>query len=255
MTVKTASRTITKKKPAKDINAGKVHFADFSTDGIIPRLIASVEGKQGSGKTHFALTAPDPIAFINLDRGDEGVIEKFGDKKISTAYIRPVGTEEGAKQQMKIFSEAYDYSVLSEESEFRTVIVDTNSVLWELLRMSLFGSLKAMPTNYMEPNLKMANIARKAAESDKHVIFLHRLKEEWGAKGPTGNFVFSGHKEMPYLVQAVIRLERGDSNPEDYNAVITRCRHNTALIGRKFPKPVCSFPMVASTILKADIGG
>jgi hypothetical protein len=41
------------------------------------RLIASVSGKEKTGKTHFALTAPEPIIFFNIDVGTEGVVGKF----------------------------------------------------------------------------------------------------------------------------------------------------------------------------------
>jgi len=41
------------------------------------RLIASVNGLAKTGKTHFALTAPEPIFFINIDIGTEGVVDKF----------------------------------------------------------------------------------------------------------------------------------------------------------------------------------
>ncbi len=244
------SKPVIKKKPAVyDVNAGKKHFYSFSGGSTARRLILSVEGHQGAGKTHFALTAPDPIAFINLDKGEEGVIHKFGDKKISVVSIFPADTEEGAVKEMQKLREAYDYALLSADSNFRTVIVDTGSVLWELNRMAHFGQLKAMPTSYMGPNLVMATIGRIAAESSKNVIFLHRLKEEWKGNSPTGNYVFSGYKEMPYLVQAVLRMIRGDGGNEDFGFEITRCRHNTALIGRKFPKPVCNFDMAASVIL------
>lgn len=52
----------------------------FTTDiheRPMSRVIANVEAKQKAGKTHFCLTAPDPIVFFNFDQGLEGVIEPF----------------------------------------------------------------------------------------------------------------------------------------------------------------------------------
>ena len=43
---------------------------------LIPkRSIVSIEGLEKSGKTRLALTAPEPIVYIDLDVGTEGVIE------------------------------------------------------------------------------------------------------------------------------------------------------------------------------------
>ena len=41
------------------------------------RLVVRVGGLEKEGKTHFALTAPGPIGAIDMDRGMEGVVEKF----------------------------------------------------------------------------------------------------------------------------------------------------------------------------------
>ena len=41
------------------------------------RLIVSIAALEKCGKTHFALTAPGPIAYFNFDIGVEGVIGKF----------------------------------------------------------------------------------------------------------------------------------------------------------------------------------
>ena len=53
------------------------------------RLIISLEGPEKNGKTHFSLTAPGPIAFINFDIGHEGVIEKvIPEKKVFIQHYR-----------------------------------------------------------------------------------------------------------------------------------------------------------------------
>ena len=44
------------------------------------RLVISVEGREKTGKSHFGLTAPGPIVYLNVDIGTEGVVGKFQDK-------------------------------------------------------------------------------------------------------------------------------------------------------------------------------
>ena len=41
------------------------------------RLVCSIEGWDKSGKTHLAMTAPEPIVYLDLDVGTEGVKERF----------------------------------------------------------------------------------------------------------------------------------------------------------------------------------
>ena len=53
----------------------------------LKRLILSVDAEQKRGKTHFALTAPRPLGFINLDDGLEGVINKHDPKHLSLIHI------------------------------------------------------------------------------------------------------------------------------------------------------------------------
>ena len=48
------------------------------------RLIVSVEGLEKRGKTHFAMTAPPPIAYFDMDIGAEGVVNKFEDRLAGT---------------------------------------------------------------------------------------------------------------------------------------------------------------------------
>src|SRR5262245_17978680 len=51
-------------------------------DGAVRRrLIISVEGDWGTGKTDFALTAPGPIAFFNFDLNTEWTLGQYAKKK------------------------------------------------------------------------------------------------------------------------------------------------------------------------------
>ena len=52
-------------------------FRKAGADAIRHRLIISVDGHEKQGKSHFALTAPQPIALFDVDTGLEGVVEKF----------------------------------------------------------------------------------------------------------------------------------------------------------------------------------
>ena len=48
------------------------------------RMIINVQGKEDTGKTHFLLTCPQPIALFDLDHNSESVVNKpdFFNKEI-----------------------------------------------------------------------------------------------------------------------------------------------------------------------------
>jgi hypothetical protein len=90
------------------------------------RLVASVSGKEKVGKTHFALTAPDPIFLISVDIGTEGVVDKF-QAEGKRIYIYEVRLSKTAKQDVyvpmwenlkKIFEKVY-------QAGAGTVVVDS----------------------------------------------------------------------------------------------------------------------------------
>src|SRR5574343_408421 len=49
----------------------------FNQEEAPYRLIVSISGDEKTGKSHFTLTAPEPIFYFNIDRGTEGVVGKF----------------------------------------------------------------------------------------------------------------------------------------------------------------------------------
>src|SRR3990170_4136638 len=73
-------------KPVTPPNASQViaqlKALGFSDDYVETprRLVISLSGPAKSGKSHFSLTAPEPIIYINVDIGTEVVVGKFQDK-------------------------------------------------------------------------------------------------------------------------------------------------------------------------------
>ena len=64
-------------------------FKEISRE-IKRRVTWVIQGDEKTGKTHLAMTAPDPIALININRGTEGVINRkeFKDKVVKEIKIR-----------------------------------------------------------------------------------------------------------------------------------------------------------------------
>ena len=62
------------------------------------RLVMSLSGREKTGKTHLACTAPGPIIFFNIDIGTEGVVSKFQTNK--HIFVYDVRVPKGATKEV-----------------------------------------------------------------------------------------------------------------------------------------------------------
>lgn len=224
------------------------------SDNVIERpyrLVASVNGMPKTGKTHFALTAPDPIFFINIDIGTEGVVDKFqaAGKRI---YVHDVRVPRTASKEVwtpmweslkKVFEKVYKVGAGS-------VIVDTDSEAYELARLAKFGKLtQVMPQHYAEVNNEYREILRLAYDSVMNSIFIHKMKPKYINNARTNEYEPSGLSDMEYNAQINVIMEREDTEggPE-FSAFIKDCRHNPNVNGEWLKGEMCSFDFLLSLV-------
>jgi len=223
------------------------------------RIIAQVEGHEKTGKTHFAFTAPGPIAYFGLDTGEEGVIEKFladgkeiitPDESIRVPNIVEMSADGpkmdavAAWEQMK-----KAYSACCRSPQVRSIVWDTATEVWELIRLARFGKLaQVMPVQYSPVNAEMRGLIRLAYDSDKNFIMLHKVKPEYVNDKKTGKFERAGFSDTQYLVQLNLRTEY-DHESGLFGVTVLNCRQNMTLCDLKFEGDLCSFPMLATMIM------
>lgn len=220
------------------------------------RLLVSSEGQEKTGKSEFWMSAPSPIACINLDIGTEGVVEKWAKKKNIWMLNFSVPPVVQAKQGEYVgiwarTKAAYD-KILA-HPDVRTVVVDTNSDWWELARLAEFGSLSpAVDVKRAYPPLNMAfrSIIRAAYQTDKNLILTHKVSEKWkknaaGVDAPSGEFERAGFKEDGYLIQVNISHHYEDGK---FRLRVKNCRQNMDIAGFDFFDRECSFPDLASMV-------
>ena len=210
------------------------------------RLIMSLDALEGAGKTRFALTAPGPLAFINLDEGLEGVIEPFQTQK--QIYLCQIKLEfegnkdqivKAAEQELIKFEKAYQAAL----KQARTLVIDTGTELWELMRLAAFGKLaQVMPHQYAEVNQQMTRLLKLAYDKDCNLLITHRLKPEWVNDKRTGQYEFSGFKDIPFLVQAHARLW---TDADGYHMKIGKCRQNASTVGLELTNQMIDFATLA----------
>jgi len=215
------------------------------------RLIVSVSGKPKTGKTHFALTAPDPIFFINVDIGTEGVLDKFQaeGKRIYVHDVRVPKT--GSKdvyvpmwENLKnIFKKVFQVGA-------GTVIADTGTEVYELARLAKFGKLtQVMPQHYTEVNSEFREVLRLAYESSMNMVFIHKMKPVYIQNQRTNEYEPSGQSDMGYNTQANVTTYREDTDEgTKFSAFIKDCRHNPNVNGQLLEDEMCSFDFLLDLV-------
>lgn len=220
-------------KTVQDLRA--LGFKDAPTQ-IPKRLITSVYGLEKSGKTHFALTAPEPIVYFDIDLGSEGVVEKFK-RAGREILVWEVRVPKGEKQD--IYESMWAEAKLRLTQAFSlgkgTVVIDTATEEYELNRLARFGKLtQVLPHNYVQVNTEWREVLRQAFDSGMNAIFIHKMKSKYVQNVRTSEYEISGFGEMGYLVQCNLRCSRQDfaDGKQSYFALrVDDCRHNPAING------------------------
>lgn len=224
-------------------------FAPSSSLRVKRRLIMSLSGREKQGKTHFSLTAPGPIAFFSMDLGTEGVVGKFPDKEIwvgeydyhSIQGMDPAAIA-GEWERLK-----RDYIMIMKTPEIRTVVWDTATEVWEMIRIARFGKLtQVKPHHYGPVNAEYRDLLRLAYAGDKNLILLHKMKAEYVEDKRTGRFERAGFGDTGFLVQLNALAWRDQEGM--FGITVQDSRQNPALMGEEIMEPLLSFPFLATQV-------
>lgn len=206
------------------------------------RMIISVCGEEKAGKNYFGFTFPAPIYVHSFDIGLEGTIDQFVAKKeiyvaeyeleVQPGMAEPKEVAEVAGKLWDNFVANYKDSLVSAKQG--TVVIDTDTEVYELLRLARFGKLtQVMPHHYGPVNAEFRDIVRSAFDHKSNLFLIGRMGDEWindaaGKGNKTGQRIRKGFGDLPYLTQINAMCERVD-NPGGgsmFQAVIESCRFN-----------------------------
>jgi hypothetical protein len=199
---------------------------------VVPRVTVCTTAGEKLGKTHWALTAPQPIAVISTDTGTREIVERFirdYDKEIklcqltaASALVEAKRGDVGISEWLRV--EDAIYSVVEDKS-VRTLVIDTATEVWELCRLAYFGKLaQVKPHHYAEPNNRFRVLVKYCYDTrpDLNSVWIHKHKKEYKASGKndesnwTGKYERSGMADVPFLVDVLAehykRLERDEEN-------------------------------------------
>lgn len=217
------------------------------------RFVICAEGLPKKGKTHLGFTAPEPIFLFNLDKGDEGVIDKFADKEIYYEdYIIPSNaTDEKKEDTLDRFLKDY-FSTIHNEKE-GTVMVDSFTQVWDLIytvelervKESRSNS-KVYPFDYADANSVAEHVVKEIYDTPLNLYITQRLQSEYNEKGNKvpNKYKAKGYKGMPYLVQIYGRIVV-DDNQRHFEIMHNRFKDTKDGEDHKVYEP--SFEKISST--------
>ena len=241
--------------PKKATNWGNFELV---SEDMPHRLIWRSFGPEKSGKNHFGLTAPGPVAIQSFDIGLEGVVEKFrkeGKEVRRTEYEFDKNdcSQEAAIELRDRFIEDFETAL----KVARTIQWDTETELWEVWRYAEFGEASDAPKNYVALNAKYRDLIQRAYNADVNLQLIQKVKEKWGtvkkinrqgqsvdSPYPTGEMEPTGFKELGYLVQA--NLRHSWSKEEGFVVHVLNCRQNMEIAGESYP--ALSFPEMGQLV-------
>lgn len=238
--------------------------ASFARDGFLPadrlngkfkRVMITLQGKDNTGKTEFALSAPSPGIALCLDRNYEAVLDNPHppETRQSDWAFKVIKCPLASQMAQKDYLEYWqmfrgEYKKALANPDARTILIDGDNDSWELQRLAEFGKLDHIPPMQYTG----ANAARRAHiangwDSGKIVIATNKLKREYEtvtkpngkeAQVPTGNWLPQGFSDNNYLWQ--IRLECMREGTR-YGIRIEMCKSDTSLVGMELWDSDCCF--------------
>lgn len=207
------------------------------------RLVVAVWGEPKVGKTHFALTFPEPIRFLNLDFGLRELLPKFSTKDVAWSDLATTSTTDLEESQriLKVFHA--DYLQAVEECQHGgTVVIDTATLLWQMVQTVKLHEVRArrgaakgksaeevkpMNFDYAESNTLMGSILRRVLHKpDLNACFIHSCKPKYSDGGERLNAVeFQGFAATPSIAQITMQITKPGYGRIDY------CRFDPGLAG------------------------
>lgn len=238
----------------KEIKLGGTEFTASTATKLGYYIIGSFGG-EGTGKTRFPITGPEVIGFVPLERKSYATIEKdaaelgkvvwkpkdperliVNPRKANLLSVPSAPTDKAkdeanakVREYYRDFANrSYDaiYAML-EHPDIRTVVVDTFTTFCDLEYHANYGFenkiIKIEGKHYQDRkdyNNALINFMNSLSNYQKHVILLHRYKDEYNKSGPTGRKVWEGWKFLGNYTSLLIHHEsnpRWDPDNDDEN--------------------------------------
>jgi hypothetical protein len=188
----------------------------------------SVEGLEGTGKTHFALmTAPLPLVHVNFgDRDATWFLYQMDEerRKQVTLYSFHAKDATGwsrAEGQESLVALAGIAKEHLSNGDLRngTFVIDSGSTWWEVVqevyvapemeKKEAQGGKRTGGLVYMQGNLVVSGVVTWCKSQGAFFIITHRKQQKWDAQGPIpGQYKAQLNSKIPSLVEVRLDLSK-----------------------------------------------
>jgi len=183
---------------------------------------------------------------MSFDVGARFVIDKhFSDKEITLKeYSLPIveSTNEPVTGVEKVWKDIQkDFDTACESGKFKTIVIDTGTALWEIVRYAYkeeTSKMKLPPLGYVEPNARFLALFQKARAVGINFVITNHMKDEYANNQPTGEKVLDGFKRTAGYADICLSMTRvGEKKDTKFVATIDDCRFDPFLTGEAIDMP------------------
>ena len=172
---------------------------------IPQRNLIKVGGDEKSGKSYLACTAPPPIIYFSIDRGTEGVVEKFQAEKQILVYEIRYKPGLGKEVYEGMWAEMRKRLDIALTLGTGTIVFDTFSEIYELARYAHFGRILQVPaTSYPQVYPDLRQIVDDIESTNMSAVFLTKMMPGFDTK----ELEEKGFNEMRFRAQTNIITHR-----------------------------------------------
>jgi len=232
-------------------------------------VFTEVHGDTGTGRTSWALSAPGPIALIHASEKLEGIVQPHRQKGKVIRCVDFGGIYRGSPKQVSDLAvKSWDGLVDAWYDAFswaRTIVLDTHTAAWELIRLARFGMLNPasgrVDSNYGPVNYEWSCMFKHFRHQDSaNVILIGETKDEYvvkkgksaGMGQRTGNTIMAGQREVPFYTDVIVRTTK-DIITRKFTSTVEKGWYNAHLAdGLSMDNDMSDFPMIMQLITERD---
>jgi hypothetical protein len=249
-----------------------------SVPATVPaRIIASTAAQEKTGKTHFGLTYPKPIAVICHDPGTEDVIRLlFKSGELRPQDVILAGRDGGfaiqkgmSQSDAKVVWTKVKQALVAivDTKSLRTILIDTFTESWQLCRLALLGKLSQVkPHHYDAVNAEFRDVMKLIEQRDDlNALYIHKLRKQY-SRNKAGDDSWDGKSweragfddvryhvdlnlENYWLAEANGTPAKGDDGKPIFGVrCLDVCRLNPEVTGIELEGEMCSFPYLAVSV-------
>ena len=245
------------------------------------KVVFSLWGSTGIGKTFFALTCPPPVYILNFEpegmRGALHGIKKTGLGNIEETFVIDVlrdvfgdrvPTQLNQVQRVKLYNYVHTVAkeIFNEREEFPigekgTIVIDTMTTLWKLMQKTTMDEIiqlrKKQDREVFGFDRGIANLAleqyiKGLTTSNLNIVFLSNAQSVWAKGAPTNQITYNGSDRLTTWVDIHGQLTGNRYNRATGDLIssakftIEKCRMDRDLIGEIVEEP--TYDTVMETI-------